>query len=973
MKKKKKVKIILLGLINLLVGYNLLGQEMVLNGDFESGNTHIYYSGTDLHISTATNWSSVANTSSDLFWNSESSCSFKAKNNKWRKSNLNHNGRYAGFGKGEDIQGSLTGSFSSSCTYVLEFKMAKTQSNYNCSNNWFKNADWESNSHSSNVKVFLKNANGDSKLVKTVTGHTAKSFTLYSTQFSLSSTEVGYGFDRIEFIIESTPYNIGSTPIFLDDVSIKPYNFPSSDFTVSSNSICIGESITTTASTSSVTHQWWFYKQGTSQGSVACNGASCLFTPTTAGTYVVKHQISTSCGTGVTEKLITVNPKTNVSFLNTGFCISETAGNLNYSPSGGTMTGTGIFNSGGTWKFNASIAGAGSHPITYTYTNSFGCVSSKTATITVDSESNVMILCNNHELCESSSPINIGGTPAGGTWSGNGVYYNSAAGSWQFDPSGNVGANVLTYTVSSSNGLCSNTASTTVYVDDPITANISYPFPDLCEGTTGQFSANITNSYSHNPTYSWSFPNGNPNSATGLNASTSFNSPGNYSVVFIGTNNCPTSTLSANITVVESNPNFEIITPDPICGTKQLQTNYTGSSPISWSGPGVNQYTGVLNNPSQDLDNRTITASIQNSCQDSHTKSFNQYKNKPISPDLFCSYDLPTQLVSDIAPGSWSITPATPALNTSTGEFNPTVAGPGTFTVTHNSICNRTDDIIVLEGGPQGTEHWPKHAFDYNEQDESGRAIVQKSDGSYFIIGTFTGNMQVESSQLMLSSNGGTDIFLAKYDDCGVVWSTSFGGSANETNPDIAIDFASNDEAIYISATIASSFSLPGGCVSCNLNPTSSEKGMIAKVDDDGNFIWATIPANQSSEINHFNAIDAVAGNIVVTGGFLSEITNSFNSNIYPAKGGGSDQDILAIRIVEISNSINSIVFNTIGSHAEDDGNDIAIEPGNQEVYITGYATELELPAQTIPMSPGGKEVFFGMLDQMHNWTTVSL
>ncbi|MEO8589516.1 MAG: hypothetical protein ABI432_09120, partial [Flavobacteriales bacterium] len=68
-------------------------------------------------------------------------------------------------------------------------------------------------------------------------------------------------------------------------------------------------------------------------------------------------------------------------------------------------------------------------------------------------------------LCSNGTPITLGGTPAGGVWTGTGV---SGTGPYTFNPAS--GTQTLTYTVTT--GLCSSNAPTTITVSVvPTTAN----------------------------------------------------------------------------------------------------------------------------------------------------------------------------------------------------------------------------------------------------------------------------------------------------------------------------------------------------------------------------------------------------------------------------------------------------------------------------------------------------------------------
>jgi len=56
-------------------------------------------------------------------------------------------------------------------------------------------------------------------------------------------------------------------------------------------------------------------------------------------------------------------------------------------------------------------------------------------------------------------------------------------------------------------------------------------------------------------------------------------------------------------------------------------------------------------------------------------------------PGTLCVTDSPITLSPGTSGGTWSVSPATTALNTSTGVFNPATAGAGTYTITYTLAC----------------------------------------------------------------------------------------------------------------------------------------------------------------------------------------------------------------------------------------------------------------------------------------------
>jgi hypothetical protein len=162
---------------------------------------------------------------------------------------------------------------------------------------------------------------------------------------------------------------------------------------------------------------------------------------------------------------VTVNPLPVVSAGSYGpLCIDGAAVTLGGTPEGGTWSGTGVSGN----SFDPSV---GTQTITYTFTNGNGCTNSATTTVTVNPLP-VVSAGSYGPLCINGAAITLGGTPAGGTWSGTGVTGNS------FDPG--VGTQTLTYTYSDGNG-CTSSATTTVTVNEaPVVSAGEYSPSPLC-------------------------------------------------------------------------------------------------------------------------------------------------------------------------------------------------------------------------------------------------------------------------------------------------------------------------------------------------------------------------------------------------------------------------------------------------------------------------------------------------------------
>jgi hypothetical protein len=141
----------------------------------------------------------------------------------------------------------------------------------------------------------------------------------------------------------------------------------------------------------------------------------------------------------------------------TAVCVDATPVSLSTPPTGGTWSGVGVTGT----SFNPTTAGAGTHTLSYTFTNGDGCTNIVTRNITVHPLPVITLTALPEVRANVTSVALTGASPAGGTWSGVGVNNDN------FNPSAaGVGTHTLTYSFTNSNG-CSAQASTTITVTQP--------------------------------------------------------------------------------------------------------------------------------------------------------------------------------------------------------------------------------------------------------------------------------------------------------------------------------------------------------------------------------------------------------------------------------------------------------------------------------------------------------------------------
>ena len=212
-----------------------------------------------------------------------------------------------------------------------------------------------------------------------------------------------------------------------------------------------------------------------------------------------------------------------------------------------------------------------------------------------------------------------------------------------------------------------------------------------------------------------------------------------------------------------------------------------------------------------------------------------------------------------------------------TGWFNNIVTF-GSYSLT----CNGITDIFVAKMDAYGNWQWATQAGGTHQ--DVGYSITTDNVGNSYVTGKFNGTAAFGSYSL--TSSGYSDIFVAKMDAIGNwQWATQAGGSFpyGDSGNAITIDDDGNSYVtgyFYGTATFGY-YSL-----------TSSDENdiFVAKMDSNGNWLWATQAGGFDMDIGFGITIDN-AGNSYVTGKFKEtsifgshSLTSSGWSDIFVAK-----------------------------------------------------------------------------------------
>jgi len=387
------------------------------------------------------------------------------------------------------------------------------------------------------------------------------------------------------------------------------------------------------------------------------------------------------------------------------FCVNEMPTDLTGSPAGGTFSGDGITDaSAGT--FDPSIAGVGTHTITYTYTDGNNCTNSNTVDVEVFALPTVTV--SGGPFCVNAMPMDLMGSPAGGTFSGDGITDASAG---TFDPSiAGVGTHTITYTYTDGNN-CTNSSTVDVEVFDiPIVMDAGGPY------CVNDSPSNITGS-----------PAGGTFSGVGItDASAGTFDPsiagvGVFTITYTFTdvNNC---TNSSDVDVEVFGLPTVMVSGGPFC-LNEMPTDLIGSpAGGTFSGDGITDASAGTFDPAiAGAGTHTITYTFTdgNNCTNSNTVDVEVFAlpSITVSGGPFCIDAMPTDLTGSPAGGTFSGDGITDA---SAGTFDPVLAGVGIHTITYtftdgnNCTNSNTTDVEVLDlpivtvsGGPFCIDEMP--------------------------------------------------------------------------------------------------------------------------------------------------------------------------------------------------------------------------------------------------------------------------
>jgi hypothetical protein len=229
------------------------------------------------------------------------------------------------------------------------------------------------------------------------------------------------------------------------------------------------------------------------------------------------------------------------------------------------------------------------------------------------------------------------------------------------------------------------------------------------------------------------------------------------------------------------------------------------------------------------------------------------------------------------------------------------------------------NDIFVAKLDKYGNWLWAVTAG--GESSDEGTGIVVDYNGNVYITGKFW--YTASFGNISLTGWGGDDIFAAKLDNNGNwLWAVKAGGAFAETSFGIALDSNGNSYVTGIFRWLM--------CIgTINLtNPSPYFFDIfVAKIDNDGNWLWATSGGGELDEFVYDIAVD-VNGETYITGEFYGNAT--FGQDNLTGQG---NIDVFVAKLDKDGNWLWAI---SGGGPSSEGGLDIVVD-SSCNVYVTGF------------------------------------
>ncbi|WP_317896559.1 T9SS type A sorting domain-containing protein [Aurantibacillus circumpalustris] len=255
----------------------------------------------------------------------------------------------------------------------------------------------------------------------------------------------------------------------------------------------------------------------------------------------------------------------------------------------------------------------------------------------------------------------------------------------------------------------------------------------------------------------------------------------------------------------------------------------------------------------------------------------------------------------------------------------------------------------------------------------SNPIIKYDAAGNFIVCGGFTGTVDFDpgAGNFPLTSNGGTDVFVCKFSNNGLLlWALRYGGSLTDVVADIEFDSANN---IVLTGNFNSTVDFDPGPGNFSLTAISSGFGdpgdaYVLKLTPSGNFLWAVSYGNPSPNASFANnvALDTL-NNVYVGSVFSGTLDVDPGVGTYTLNSLGMRDDYF----IKLDAGGNFLWGKQVGGADGDGVSGICIDKNNKLFAMGLFRLSVDFdpgPATYSLTSVGGADIFLLELDDAGNF-----
>lgn len=281
-------------------------------------------------------------------------------------------------------------------------------------------------------------------------------------------------------------------------------------------------------------------------------------------------------------------------------------------------------------------------------------------------------------------------------------------------------------------------------------------------------------------------------------------------------------------------------------------------------------------------------------------------------------------------------------------NFNPSGSAANlTPAGTNPTFLQYPWDGFIAKHSTDGVYQWSKQFGGTSY--EFGSGIVLDGSNNSYVTGLYnsTADFNPSGTANKLTSAGGADIFVAKYDASGNnVWAKSMGSAGDDWGTAIALDGSGNILTTGVFQA-TSNFNPSGTAEITAAGANDVYDVFVSKLDGSGNYVWAKSMGSSGNDYGLSITADA-SNNVYTTGGFSN--TANFNpsgtADNYTALGAADKLD----NFITKHSSDGTYEWTLQFGGTDDDGSESVKVDASDNVYATGG---FNLTADFDPSSSG--------------------